>query len=359
MKSRFRFTTALLSLVILSFVSSQDIQAQARIQFINASADPSITALDVWVNDVIVVPNFSYLQATPWLNIASAETLAVKLTDAGSLNVIWADSTTFVEGGVYVATIVGVKNSSRFAPNPDGRPSDLNIRFNSQAQEFPPANPAKAWFGLIHASTDLEGLEVSAKDAGILQGDIKFTGHTGYKSLIPDFWSILLRASVDTNVVYDSFLADLSAQRGKTLVMLFAGFLNPSANLGGPPFGIYLVNGDGAVTSMPINTAVGDDFAEGELPGGIQLHGNYPNPFNPSTRISFDLAENANVSLKVFDGSGRLVQEILDVPLIAGKNLGMDFNATALPSGPYFYQVTAKTLTGQLWSRAGTMSYLK
>ncbi len=73
-----------------------------------------------------------------------------------------------------------------------------------------------------------------------------------------------------------------------------------------------------------------------ELPAGFMLHQNYPNPFNPTTNIQFDLAKAANVSLTVFDVTGRQVAMLLD-----NENLGagvhtLNFDATGLSSGVYF-----------------------
>ncbi len=73
-----------------------------------------------------------------------------------------------------------------------------------------------------------------------------------------------------------------------------------------------------------------------ELPTGFMLHQNYPNPFNPTTHIQFDLAKAGNVSLTVFDVTGRQVATLLD-----NENLGagvhtLNFDATGLSSGVYF-----------------------
>lgn len=64
----------------------------------------------------------------------------------------------------------------------------------------------------------------------------------------------------------------------------------------------------------------------------------YPNPFNPSTTISFDLPTTGPVSLVAYDLMGRVVQTLLDQSLTAGKHT-LTFDAASLPSGSYFIQL--------------------
>lgn len=78
---------------------------------------------------------------------------------------------------------------------------------------------------------------------------------------------------------------------------------------------------------------------------GFFLHDNYPNPFNPSTKISFqlpgkDLNKSYNVNLAVYDILGRLQNLLLDQNMNAG-NYSVDFNAEHLSGGVYFYRLTA------------------
>jgi photosystem II stability/assembly factor-like uncharacterized protein len=68
------------------------------------------------------------------------------------------------------------------------------------------------------------------------------------------------------------------------------------------------------------------------------LSQNYPNPFNPSTKISYQLPNAGYLTLKVFDVLGREVKTLVDEYKSAG-NYEIDFNATNLPSGIYFYQL--------------------
>ncbi|HLA68441.1 MAG TPA: T9SS type A sorting domain-containing protein [Bacteroidota bacterium] len=65
---------------------------------------------------------------------------------------------------------------------------------------------------------------------------------------------------------------------------------------------------------------------------------NFPNPFNPSTTISFVLPEDGNVTLKVYDLLGRAVAELVNGTMKAGSHETM-FDASKLPSGVYFYKL--------------------
>lgn len=67
---------------------------------------------------------------------------------------------------------------------------------------------------------------------------------------------------------------------------------------------------------------------------------NYPNPFNPSTTISYSLAEASHVELKVFDMLGREIRTLVSRLQAAGE-YKVQFNASDLPSGIYIYTLKA------------------
>ena len=77
------------------------------------------------------------------------------------------------------------------------------------------------------------------------------------------------------------------------------------------------------------------------IPTTFQLYQNYPNPFNPTTKISFDLPKDLRVTIMIFDILGREVTKIINNEFrTAGKYI-TEFNASALSSGIYFYQIRA------------------
>jgi hypothetical protein len=75
------------------------------------------------------------------------------------------------------------------------------------------------------------------------------------------------------------------------------------------------------------------------IPFSFSLGNNYPNPFNPSTKISFTIPQKGNVKLRVFDLLGREITILADGVYEAGKH-EVSFDAGNLPSGVYFYNLT-------------------
>jgi len=77
-----------------------------------------------------------------------------------------------------------------------------------------------------------------------------------------------------------------------------------------------------------------------QIPVKYELSQNYPNPFNPVTNIKFAIPEAANVSLKIYDMLGRLVEVYMDGFLSAGY-YNAEIDGTKLTSGVYFYTLSA------------------
>ncbi len=85
----------------------------------------------------------------------------------------------------------------------------------------------------------------------------------------------------------------------------------------------------------------GIETTSGSIPQNYSLSQNYPNPFNPVTKIKFSLPQASFVKLVVYDITGREVERLVNRQMNAG-NFTVDFDASKLSSGVYFYRLDAE-----------------
>jgi len=151
--------------------------------------------------------------------------------------------------------------------------------------------------------------------------------------------------------------------------------LGPVAGAGAPALAINSLHGykmivwSGDLASTP--GGENEIFAQGwsddaasavdtpTTPTAFALHGAAPNPFNPMTKIAFDLPTAEPVSLQIYDAAGRLVRTLLaDAPGQPGRNdvvwNGRDDQGQQVASGVYLYRVTTPSQRG-----LGRMTLLK
>lgn len=72
----------------------------------------------------------------------------------------------------------------------------------------------------------------------------------------------------------------------------------------------------------------------------FELRSNYPNPFNPKTRIEFVTQEPMHVTLEIFDINGRFIEQVIDGFLVPGFHQA-EWNSSGLSSGVYFYRLSS------------------
>ncbi len=105
-----------------------------------------------------------------------------------------------------------------------------------------------------------------------------------------------------------------------------------------------LCTGDSKIYKLIDNTVSAEPY-ETNVPSEFLLKQNYPNPFNPVTYIQFNLAENSQVKLEVFNLEGKRMGIILNENKNAGE-YGVRFDAGNYPSGVYYYKITAQGVSG-------------
>jgi hypothetical protein len=113
-----------------------------------------------------------------------------------------------------------------------------------------------------------------------------------------------------------------------------------------PSYGTFQTTAHAGQTGVVVNLSTTSlEDQPPSAPTQFALEQNYPNPFNPSTVIGFSLPARAFVRLKVFNLLGQEVASLVNATLNAGRHTST-FDASKLPSGFYFYRLTAGSLTG-------------
>ena len=154
------------------------------------------------------------------------------------------------------------------------------------------------------------------------------------------------------NLTWD--IMDLPDGISLTLVNNFTGqninlYGFPSANVnlpskGGFSFPDEIMQSYPFVDEAQFSLYVSSDFATSEndeeiIPDEITLHNAYPNPFNPSTMISFEIIEVDKVSLNIFDLTGRKVTSLINNDVMMPGYHKISWNPGLLPSGVYVVEL--------------------
>ncbi len=193
----------------------------------------------------------------------------------------------------------------------------------------------------IQNSTGTVGLQV-VYNAAYLHDNlaIKFQAMPEWATVTPTSGTIPAGGSVDLTVTMDATDMELGVHTGMVRIL--------SNDLNNPEI------------QVPLTMTVQDYIAgvEDLLPARLALSQNVPNPFNPSTKISFALPTRGQVDLRVYDVRGALVRTLASGELEAGYHdftwTGTADSGVQVPSGVYFYRL--RTAEGDI---TRTMTLLK
>lgn len=175
---------------------------------------------------------------------------------------------------------------------------------------------------IMDTSTSLTNEMLFLNDAGSLAGFAP-VGVTYWQATMTII-TFLLRDIFSDNPVALGRLLSLNELGGGTYY-----YIKKSLNLWGDP---SIILNYSTVTSV--------DNGITTIPNEFSLRQNYPNPFNPSTRISWQSPVSSHQSIKVFDILGNEIRTLVDEYKSAGT-YEVEFNASGLSSGVYFYKLTS------------------
>jgi hypothetical protein len=331
-------------LVFLSIIAGIANAQTARLQVIHNAADPAASMVDIYLNGEILLDNFAFRSATPYIDAPAG--IPINIGVAAGNSVSAADTlknfeVVLTEGETYVAIASGVLSPESFEANPDEVSTGFTLFIKANAREA--ATSDNVDFFVLHGATDAPTVDVVARGVATLVDDAAYGAITDYITVPAGSYTLDVTPGSDNETVVASYTADLSGLAGGAAVVFASGFLSPDNDQDGAAFGLFaaLPTGDVAVFAQVVTSI---ESAGEFAPSHFSLEQNYPNPFNPETNIEFSIPSNQNVTLTVFDVTGRQVAELVNENLAAGR-YNFNFDARMLSSGVYFYRLQTENFT--------------
>jgi hypothetical protein len=305
----------------------------ARVQVIHNSADAAAEVVDVWLNDALLLDNFEFRTASPFIDAPAGEefTIAIQGPESTSAeNPIWSQNYTLADGETYVLVANGIVSPSGYDP---ATPFDIYV-YDMGREEAMNADETDVL--VFHGSTDAP--TVSVWETAVVNGELfsfSYGEFAGYLELPTLDFVLEVRDETGTTTVatYQAPLATLGLE-GQALSIMASGFLNPANNSNGEAFGLYVVlAAGGALVELPVFTSL-EEAVE------INAMSFYPNPATDQITINYELVNSSDVKVEIFNLVGAKVFERDFGRQLSGINNSL-INLENFKNGMYLMRLTA------------------
>lgn len=274
----------------------------SRVQVIHNSADLGAEVVDVYINDDLAVDNFTFRTATPFIDFPAGVETVISVappTSTGVGDAIASFPVSLAANETYIVVADGIVSPSGYDPAP------------AFGLEVYPLGREAALDGgntdvlVHHGSTDAPTVDVveTGVGAGTIVDDISYTEFQGYLELPTVDYVVEVRDETGTATVaaYDAPLSTLGLD-GAAITVVASGFLDPSVNSDGAPFGLWVaLAAGGDLIPLPLNVLSIADFNI----DGVAV---YPNP--TTDVINVVGLQDANYKIDVVDLMGRTLTSL-------------------------------------------------
>ena len=275
----------------------------ARVQVINNSADAAAETVDVYLNETLLIPNFEFRTASPFVDAPAGLEIELSVAPPNSSGVedaIYTAPVTLSADETYIVVADGIVSGSGYNP-----PQPFGLQIYDMGIEL--ADESGNTDVLVHhGSTDAPTVDIveTGVGAGTLVDNISYTEFQGYLEL-PTADYIIDVTDETGSVTVASFQAPLASLEldGVALVAVATGFLDPSQNSDGPAFGIGVALPTGGPLVMLPELLGNQDH---ELSNAIAL---YPSPAKEQVTLS-NRSNTALETAMIYDLKGKLVSQI-------------------------------------------------
>lgn len=295
----------------------------AEFQIVHNSLYPTV---DIYVNEELAIEAVPYRASTGLVELPISNNVGVALTGESVIASFPFELTALQKYIVIATGIVG---------DPE---HPLNL-FTSSLQDEA-VDDEHFSLKVMHGVTDAPSIDIYA-NGGLLVENLSYGEFQGYVDVLASDYTLDITVHGETTSVA-SFSAPLSSFGGMSGVVYASGFLSPAET--DSSFTLILTTPSGYVETLPFSgSALLTDNLTISIPNDFALLQNFPNPFNPTTSITYYLQTSSPTSVTIYDLMGNKVKDLfsgLENPGYKSINWdATDNNGDLISSGIYFYKL--------------------
>lgn len=321
-------------LLALFVTASLNLFATARVQVIHNSADAAAETVDVWLNETLLLDNFMFRTASPFVDAPAGEEFTIAIQGPNSTspdNPIWSQNYTLMENETYILVAEGIVSPSGYNP---ATPFDIAVY--AMGREAAYMNDMTDVL-VHHGSTDAPTVDVveTGVGAGTIVDNISYGEFAGYLELGTADYKLTIKDETGENTVavYNAPLSTLELE-GAAITVVASGFLNPDQNSFGEGFGLWVALVEGG-NMLPLDISLG----EREIIAEENVR-TFPNPATKYLNIQYSLFEDADVNIEVRNILGNTVITSQYSPR-SNQQYSQKFDISELSSGLYFVTINS------------------
>jgi hypothetical protein len=274
----------------------------ARVQVVHNSADAAAAVVDIWLNDDLLLDNFAFRKASPFVDAPAGEEITISIKDQNSTSPndpIASFNYTLDGGEKYIIVANGIVSASGYDPV---QPFNLYVFAGAKEMATEMGNTDVLVF---HGATDAPTVDIVevGVGAGTIVDDLAYGNYNGaYLELPTANYSLDIRDETGSTAVanFAAPLAELGLE-GQSVAVFASGFLSPDQNSNGEAFGLLAVLADGTAVMLPNTTGVE------ESPIVEETFAMFPNPVVDNLNIAFELKKTSNVNIEISDLTGKRI----------------------------------------------------
>jgi len=267
-----------------------------------------------------------------WNPVAYASTYRVQLASDTSFTNIILDDSTLINTVKAVTNLspltdyywrVNAKNISGTGPFSSvwhfktlGSPTQVNLLYPPDDTTNIPVNLDFIWSKANEQTYSIRTINPGNKD----------------NRVISKYWFELTTDTTGASLIVDSTITDTTKSvSGLPNLITYYWHVKAKNEIGWGVFSVWF-----KFTTIGTSNITGNS----ELPKEFKLYNSYPNPFNPTTKIKFDIPKASYVKLIVYDVLGREIKTLVNEKLNAGR-YDVNWDGSDYPSGVYIYKLVA------------------